>query len=110
MSHLPPIHHETNKHDSPNETKIKKNKTKRPAFEFKHRQVNDPSQSNQRTDHLVSQLPKAVWDMMSAVNSWNCLLSSTSIYLPTLLDAWSPHSLIKHSAQLTIVVVIIYFA
>jgi hypothetical protein len=47
---------------------------------------------------------------MSAVNSWNCLLSSTSIYLPTLLDAWSPHSLIEHSAQLTIVVVIIYFA
>jgi hypothetical protein len=23
MSHLPPAHHETNKHDSPNETKIK---------------------------------------------------------------------------------------
>jgi hypothetical protein len=23
MPHLPPAHHETNKHDSPNETKIK---------------------------------------------------------------------------------------
>jgi hypothetical protein len=28
VPHLPPAHHETNKHDSPNETKIKKqNKT-----------------------------------------------------------------------------------
>jgi hypothetical protein len=29
--------------------------TKMPRFEFKHRQVNDSSQSNQETDHLVSQ-------------------------------------------------------
>jgi hypothetical protein len=35
--------------------KIKQNY---PSFEFKHRQVNDSSQSNQETDHLVSQIPK----------------------------------------------------
>jgi hypothetical protein len=28
MPHLPPAHHETSKHDSPNETKIKKKKKK----------------------------------------------------------------------------------
>jgi hypothetical protein len=28
MPHLPPTHHESSKHDSPNETKIKENKTK----------------------------------------------------------------------------------
>jgi hypothetical protein len=56
MSHLPPAHHETSKHDSPNETKVKEKKTKQnyPGFEFKPRQVNDSSQSNQETDHLVS--------------------------------------------------------
>jgi hypothetical protein len=34
-----------------------KRKTKQnyPGFEFKHRQINDSSQSNQGTDHLVSQ-------------------------------------------------------
>jgi hypothetical protein len=42
---------------------FKRNKNKRkmkenyPVFEFKHRQVNDSSQSNQVTDHLVSQSP-----------------------------------------------------
>jgi hypothetical protein len=58
MPHLPPAHHETSKRDSPNETKIKEkqNKTKHPAFEFKPRQVKDSSQSNQGTDHLVSQI------------------------------------------------------
>jgi hypothetical protein len=35
--------------------KTKQNKTKHPAFKFKPRQVNDSSQSNQGTDHLVSQ-------------------------------------------------------
>jgi hypothetical protein len=53
MPHLPPPHHETSKHDSPNETKIKE-KQNCLGFEFKHRQVNDSSQSNQGTDHLVS--------------------------------------------------------
>jgi hypothetical protein len=52
MPHLPPAHHETSKHDSPNETK-----QNYPGFKFKHRQVNDSSQSNQETDHLVSQSP-----------------------------------------------------
>jgi hypothetical protein len=30
---------------------------KHPGFKFKPRQVNDSSQSNQETDHLVSQSP-----------------------------------------------------
>jgi hypothetical protein len=47
MPHLPLAHHETSKHDSPNETKIKEKQTNRPEFEFKPRQVNDSSQSNQ---------------------------------------------------------------
>jgi hypothetical protein len=55
MPHLPPAHHETSKHDSSNETK-RKEKQNNPEFEFKPRQVNDSSQSNQGTDHLVSQV------------------------------------------------------
>jgi hypothetical protein len=38
-----------------NETKVKE-KQNYPGFEFKPRQVNDSSQSNQGTDHLVSHL------------------------------------------------------
>jgi hypothetical protein len=53
MLHLPPAHHETSKHDSPNETKIKVKQMNHPGFEFKPRLVNDSSQSNQRIDHLV---------------------------------------------------------
>jgi hypothetical protein len=56
MSHLPPAHHKTSKRVSPKETKIKRKiKQNYPGFEFKPRQVNDSSQSNQETDHLVSQ-------------------------------------------------------
>jgi hypothetical protein len=55
MSHLSPAHHETSKHDSSHETKITVKQPKCPRFEFKPRQVNDSSQSNQGTDHLVSQ-------------------------------------------------------
>jgi hypothetical protein len=56
MSHLPPARHETSKRDSPNELKIKeKQKQNYPGFEFKPRQVNDSSQLNQVTVHLVSQ-------------------------------------------------------
>jgi hypothetical protein len=54
MSHLPPIHHETSKHNSPNKTRIKIKQMNRPEFEFKPRHVNDSSQSNQRTDNLIS--------------------------------------------------------
>jgi hypothetical protein len=54
MPHLPPAHYETSKRDSPNEAKIKE-KQNNPGFEFKPRQVNDSSQSNQVTVHLVSQ-------------------------------------------------------
>jgi hypothetical protein len=50
MPYLPPPHHETSKRDSPNETKIKVKQTNHPRFKFKHRQVNDSSQSNQGTD------------------------------------------------------------
>jgi hypothetical protein len=59
MPHLPPVHHKTSKRDSPNKIKIKEkqNKTNHPAFEFKPHEVNDSSQSNQGTDHLVSQSP-----------------------------------------------------
>jgi hypothetical protein len=57
MPHLPHAHHETSKHDSPNETKIKVKQTNRPRFEFKPRQVNNSSQSNQGNDHLVYQSP-----------------------------------------------------
>jgi hypothetical protein len=53
MPHLPPVHYKTSKRDSPNETKVKE-KQNYPGFEFKSRQVNDSSQSNQGTDHLVS--------------------------------------------------------
>jgi hypothetical protein len=56
MSHLTPAHHETSKLDSPNELKIKeKQKQNYPGFELKPCHVNDSSQSNQVTVHLVSQ-------------------------------------------------------
>jgi hypothetical protein len=48
-------HHETSKCDSPYETKITVRHPKCPGFEFKLHQVNDSSESNQGTDHLVSQ-------------------------------------------------------
>jgi hypothetical protein len=57
MPHLPTAHHETSKHDSPDETKIKVKPMNHPGFEFKPHQVNDSPQSNQGTDHLVSQSP-----------------------------------------------------
>jgi hypothetical protein len=57
MPHQPSAHHETGKHDSPNETKIKEKKWNYPGFEFTPHQVNDSSQSDQATNHLVSQDP-----------------------------------------------------
>jgi hypothetical protein len=58
MSHLSPAHHEISKHDSPH--KIDKGRTTETSeFKFKLRQVNYSSQSNQGTDHLVSQSP--IW-------------------------------------------------
>jgi hypothetical protein len=58
---MPPAHHETIKHDYPNETKLKrKTKPNCPGFEFKPRQVSDSSQSNQGNDHLVSQRRKSL--------------------------------------------------
>jgi hypothetical protein len=55
MLHLPPAHHQTSRHDSPNETDIKVKLPKCLKFKFKHWQVNDSSQSNQGTNHLVFQ-------------------------------------------------------
>jgi hypothetical protein len=55
--HLTPAHDEIRKRDFPNETEIKVKLPKCLGFEFKPRQVNDSSQSNQGTDHLVSQSP-----------------------------------------------------
>jgi hypothetical protein len=52
MPQLPPAHYETSKRGSPNEIKIKE---KQNYPEFKPRQVNNSSQSNQETDHLISQ-------------------------------------------------------
>jgi hypothetical protein len=54
MLHLPPEHHETSKRDSPMNQRIKVKQSNHPEFEFKPRQVNDSSPSNQWTDHLVS--------------------------------------------------------
>jgi hypothetical protein len=54
MPPLPPAHNETSKHDSPHDTRIKVKQPKCLGFEFKHRQVNNLSQSNQGADHLVS--------------------------------------------------------
>jgi hypothetical protein len=55
MPHLPPVHHETSKHNSPNDTKIKVKLPKCLGFKFKPHQINDSSHSNQKTDHLISQ-------------------------------------------------------
>jgi hypothetical protein len=48
MSHLTPTHHESSKHNSPNETNIKVKQTKLPGFEFKPRHVNDSSKIEPR--------------------------------------------------------------
>jgi hypothetical protein len=47
-SHLPPAHHETSKHSSPNKTKIKVVEQKCPRFKFKQLHVNDSSQIKTR--------------------------------------------------------------
>jgi hypothetical protein len=54
MPYLPPTHHDTSKRDSPHDTKDKGELLKCLRFEFNPHQVNDLSQSNQGTDHLVS--------------------------------------------------------
>jgi hypothetical protein len=51
MPHMLLAHHEIKKHDSSNETKIKENYSE---FEFNPHQVNDSSQSNKITHHLIS--------------------------------------------------------
>jgi hypothetical protein len=59
MSHLSPTHHETSKRDSRYE-QIGVKQPKYPRFEFKPRYINDSSQSNQDTDHWVSQISSTV--------------------------------------------------
>jgi hypothetical protein len=54
---LPHAHQETSKYVSPHEIRIKVKLQKYSGFKFKHRHVNDSSQSNQYTDNLVSQSP-----------------------------------------------------
>jgi hypothetical protein len=56
MPRLTSAHHEIRKRDSPNEIKIKVKLSKYLGFEFKPRQVNNSSQSNQITNHLVSHM------------------------------------------------------
>jgi hypothetical protein len=55
MPHLSPAHQKISKCNSPNEIKIKVKLSKFLRFKFKPRQANDSSQSNQGSDHLVSQ-------------------------------------------------------
>jgi hypothetical protein len=57
MPHLSPTHHETSKHISPHKTDGRVKPSKFSRFKFKPRQVNNSLQSNQCTDHLVSQIP-----------------------------------------------------
>jgi hypothetical protein len=57
VSHLSPVDHETSKHDSPHKIDSRVEPPKFPKFKFKLRQVNYSSQSNQGTDHLISQSP-----------------------------------------------------
>jgi hypothetical protein len=54
MPHLLHAHHEASKRISPHKTKINVKQPKCSKFKFKPQQVNDSSQSCQRTDHLVS--------------------------------------------------------
>jgi hypothetical protein len=84
MQQLPHAHHGTSKCDSPNETKVKeKTKQNYTEFKFKPRQVNDSSQSNQVTVHLVSQRwNQSTTSRISATtisSSWLLILSRWSI-------------------------------
>jgi hypothetical protein len=55
MPHLPLAHHKTSKRDSSNETKIKEKQNETISDSNSNlAKVNDLSQSNQGTDHLVS--------------------------------------------------------
>jgi hypothetical protein len=96
-------HHKTSKRDSPNATKIKeKQEQNYPGFEFKPRQVNDSSQTNQVTVHLVSQaqsgnarsVPQQSWlnKCETSLTPWvasfsNILMSRTPCRKATMTDA-----------------------
>jgi hypothetical protein len=73
MPHLPPAHHGTSKHNSPNEIEIKVKLPKCLGFEFKPRQVNNSSQSNQGTDHLVSHCHCEVKTKTNKEKKFGCL-------------------------------------
>jgi hypothetical protein len=94
MPHLTPAHHETNKHDSSNETKIKVKPQKCPRFEFKPHQVNESSQSNQETDHLVSQISTdgLPW-FHHPVTAHLHLMKYSSISVPNLFALSTPSQL-----------------
>jgi hypothetical protein len=53
--HGPHLHKQT-RFSKQNKDKRKTKQNETPRFEFKPRQVNDSSQSNQETDHLVSHI------------------------------------------------------
>jgi hypothetical protein len=57
MPHLPPAHHETSKHDSSNGQMIKVKQPNHLGFEFKPRQINVSSQSNQGLTTWFLNLP-----------------------------------------------------
>jgi hypothetical protein len=66
----------------------KRNKDKRktkqnyPGFKFKPRQVNDSSQTNQGTDHLVSQL--LIWTLVVVLHS-QCAVVEGDDVIPQML-------------------------
>jgi hypothetical protein len=66
MSHMSPTHHEINKYNSLHETRIKIKLPKHHRFKFKPRHINDLSQSNQGTDHLISQ--EATWSTIHVIH------------------------------------------
>jgi hypothetical protein len=55
MPHLPPAHHETSRHDSPNEQKIKAKQPNHPGFEFKpHKSLTHHNQTKELTTWFLN--------------------------------------------------------
>jgi hypothetical protein len=74
IPHPPPAHHETSKCNSPHDTRIMVKLPKCLRFKFKTHQINDSSQSNQRTDHLVS---RRVWSSAARASQlWGSKIAS----------------------------------
>jgi hypothetical protein len=103
MPHLIPAHHEIRKHDSTNKTKIKIKEPKCFEFEFKPHQVNDSSQSNQVTDHLVSQkwfFTLEAWRLTRSRRGWRWAFPWRRWTLGRpLMSPWSRQSLEEEVLQ-----------